>query len=96
MTSEEQQNLLKSIGLFVRSQLEPLQKRIEALEVGHKEFRYVGVWAYGKYHPGNFVTHDGSLWHCNQDTERQPGKDGQAWTLCCKRGKDGKDVRAAA
>ncbi len=94
MTKEDQANFLRAIGQFVKGETAPLKRRIEALEAGQKDFRYVGVWAHGTYHRGNFVTHGGSLWHCNCDTDRMPGKDAQAWTLCVKRGADGKDAAA--
>ena len=95
MTPEDQKNLLKSIGLFVAERVKPLEARIAEMEAKQNEFRYVGVWAVGKYHEGNFVTHDGSLWHCNQETERKPGQD-SAWTLCCKRGQDGNRAPTAS
>ena len=95
-----QENVLRVIGQHVSTEIkaatEPLKRRLADLEFGMKEFRYVGVWATGKYHRGNFVTHGGSLWHCNLDTDRMPGRDAQAWTLCVKHGKDGRDRDAAA
>lgn len=54
---------------------------------------YKGVWkeSHGEYSKGHTVTQNGSLWHCNQKTTDKPGTS-DAWTLCAKRGTDGKDV----
>ncbi|KQW37092.1 carbohydrate-binding family V/XII protein [Rhizobacter sp. Root404] len=57
-------------------------------ELETKPFAYDGPHEVGKtYAKGNFVTHDGSLWHCNYKTASRPG-DGPAWTLAVKRGRD--------
>jgi hypothetical protein len=87
-----------ALGEFVREQIDkatrPLLARLAELENRTKAFRYVGTWdaAGTRYEAGNFVTMDGSLWHCNFDTASRPGKDVGAWTLVCKRGQDGKDA----
>ena len=55
---------------------------------------YAGTFEPGRqYVRGNFVTHFGSLWHCNGATKESPGGGSPNWTLAAKRGKDGKDVR---
>jgi integrin beta 3 len=57
---------------------------------------YRGVFVDGKaYTPGDTVTWGGSLWHCNQPTGSKPGEQSKAWTLCVKRGQDGKDGKDA-
>jgi hypothetical protein len=38
------------------------------------------------------VTYDGSVFHCNADTRAKPGNGSTSWTLCVKRGADGKDA----
>lgn len=48
------------------------------------------------YEPGDTVTWDGSLWHCQRGCKGErpnaPGADGdRAWRLVAKRGRDGKD-----
>jgi hypothetical protein len=95
MNEQDQKSFLSAVGKYVRDEVktavEPLRKDIEKLESEQREFRYCGVWGGGPYKRGNFVTHQGSLWHCNLDTENKPGKDPVAWTLCVKRGKDGFD-----
>jgi hypothetical protein len=60
MTKEEQATFLKAVGEYIRETVEE--------EVGRKltDFGYRGVWTEGsEYRLGNFVTHDGSLFHCN-------------------------------
>ncbi|WP_341706526.1 phage portal protein [Halopseudomonas sp.] len=55
---------------------------------------YRGVFTPGMHHPGDMVTFGGSLWHCNEPTDKKPGEPGcKAWTLTAKRGRDGKDGR---
>jgi vacuolar-type H+-ATPase subunit F/Vma7 len=54
---------------------------------------YKGVWkeSNGEYSKGHTVTHQGSLWHCNKSTTDKPSTS-DAWTLCTKAGRDGKDL----
>jgi vacuolar-type H+-ATPase subunit F/Vma7 len=54
---------------------------------------YKGVWkeSHGEYAKGHTVTQNGSLWHANKPTTDKPGTS-DAWTLCVKRGVDGKDL----
>jgi len=57
---------------------------------------FVGVYDGTRtYQRGQIVTHGGSLWHCNTDTTAKPDTDdgAKAWTLCVKRGRDGRDLR---
>lgn len=50
---------------------------------------YRGVFKEGQaYEIGDMVTWGGSLWHCDKDTTSKP--DGEDWTLCVKKGRDGK------
>ena len=53
---------------------------------------YRGVWQPGQYERGAVVTHAGSMFHCNNETDDKPGES-SAWVLCCKKGRDGKDAR---
>ncbi len=51
---------------------------------------YRGVYREGEaYERGDTVTWGGSLWHCDKDTTGKP--DSGDWTLCAKRGRDGRD-----
>ncbi|QHE85886.1 hypothetical protein [Hydrogenophaga sp. BPS33] len=75
-----------AMGDLIREVVEPLEKRLATLEAN--PVQYDGPHESGKvYGKGMFVTHEGSLWHCNYRTASRPG-DGQAWTLAVKRGKD--------
>jgi hypothetical protein len=88
--------MLQTVGKFVAAEIDKRAvARIAALEKILKQRRYVGVWAVGKYHEGNLVTHDGSMWHCNRETDSKPGQS-DAWTLCVKRGRDGRDANGHA
>ena len=84
--------VLPLFGLFVQDRIKKentlLLARIADLETRMSEFQYCGVWHVGAYKRGNFVTHDGSVWHCNVDTCEKPGTDASAWTLAVKHGKD--------
>jgi hypothetical protein len=94
---EMNDDLVQALGQFIAEKINaavaPLRRRIDELENRTKSFRYIGTWHDGtRYEAGNFITHDGSVWHCNFDTASRPGKDVGAWTLICKRGQDGKDA----
>jgi hypothetical protein len=76
------------INDHVTKRLGPLLARIAELESRTANFRYCGVFRQGdSYALGNFVTHDGSVWHANRDTDETPGTPGGAWQLAVKRGR---------
>lgn len=51
-----------------------------------------GVFTEGKtYSRGDIVTWGGSSWHANEPTTVKPGEGSKSWSLCVKRGRDGKD-----
>lgn len=58
---------------------------------------YRGTWKEGDgYQQGDCVTWGGHLWHCDFDTNEKPLEHSNikgAWTLCAKRGRDGKNGR---
>ena len=69
---------------------QPLRDRITELEA-KPELRYAGTWSDGKSYPvGSVVTDGGSMWHANTRTAERPGTS-ESWTLCVKRGRDGRD-----
>lgn len=54
---------------------------------------YRGIYKFGtSYEPGDAVTWAGAVWHCDEPTPDKPGEAGsKGWTLCVKKGRDGKD-----
>jgi hypothetical protein len=70
-------------GVIERA-LRPLERRIAQLEA-RGEIKYVGAWEDREYLRGNFVTANGSLWHCEQPTRSRPGTDA-TWRLAVKQG----------
>ncbi|UIK05011.1 hypothetical protein [Neorhizobium galegae] len=62
------------------------------VELGFPVMLYRGVYKDGQeYERGDTVTWGGSLWHCDSDTHEKPGEGSTTWTLCAKKGRDGKD-----
>ena len=75
-------------GMIARIAI-PLERRIAELEERAKNAGYRGAWkAKTLYRAGSFVSRGGSMWHCNEDSQDEPGTS-EAWTLCVKRGRDG-------
>lgn len=96
--------LTRAFGIAIREALAPLEAQVKALEQRladaeqrSAQLKYVGVWRDdGTYHVGNFVSHGGSMWHCEIDAPTsQPGLDA-SWRLAVKHGRDGKNVRPIA
>jgi hypothetical protein len=91
------------IRVHVATATKPLRDRIEVLELRNvevekqaAEFRYRGVWQPSEqYCRNNFVTHDGSVWICLHDGAGKPGQC-LDWQLAVRKGRDGKDGKAAA
>ena len=79
--------------------LTELVARLEALESAAEKavpgMNYRGVWKDGGYAPGDVVTFGGSMFHCNKATKDKPGEGSTSWTLCVKRGRDGRDATEA-
>lgn len=84
--------LIASVKRYVANALDSrigdLEARISAAEKKWAALRYCGTYDAGNaYVEGNFVTHDGSIWHANAATTSRPGTDA-SWTLACKHGRD--------
>jgi len=100
MTPEQQKGLLTGIARFTKQQIEKalkpferslaeMERTLQDLRAASEHFGYRGVWHEGsEYERGNFVTHDGSLFHCNLRTKNRPGRDPVSWSLCVKHGRD--------
>jgi len=98
MTKTEE--LAAVIVTAVRAVFTPLRSELKALQAEIKELQarptmsYRGVWdATTQYNPGQCVTSGGSIWHCNCSTRAKTGDSTGDWSLACKRGRDGKDLR---
>jgi hypothetical protein len=71
--------------------------RMLAIErrLGELETQYKGVWSADvSYAKGSMTTHAGSLWHSNVAENRTKPGESEQWTLCVKRGRDGRDARS--
>jgi hypothetical protein len=89
--TEEELNTPATIGMVLQA-YKDLRQRLRALEA-RPGMKYEGVWDDQKvYQRGDFVTKDGSLWHCAEThCGIEPGTRPDTWKLAVKRGKDGKD-----
>ena len=75
----------------IKDAVAPLEARIAELEASPT--KYVGVWTQGtEFQARSIVSYDGSMWHANETTKEKPGT-GPTWTLCVKRGQNGKDAK---
>ena len=82
-----------AIKRYVAKTIEPLQRRLIEMEARLKETGYRGIWrAKTAYARGSFVSHQGSMWHSNEDENADKPGSSDAWVLCVKRGRDGKDA----
>lgn len=74
-----------AIKQYLDVTLGAFESRLAQMEA---QFKYLGAWdADRQYEKGNFVTDNGSVWHCNARTRARPG-DGADWTLAVKKGMD--------
>ncbi len=83
--------IVKDLSDTILQRFKALEKRIEVAvknQPGHRLSR--GTWAAGKIvrAQDKFVTHHGSLWHCNVQTTEAPGTAGGFFTLAVKAGRD--------
>jgi len=82
-------------GAAIAAACDFLIEAIDALErkLDSGPFRFMGPHQAGTaYSKGDFAVFQGSLWHCNSSTRERPGS-GFDWTLCCKKGRSGRDAR---
>ena len=64
-----------------------MEARVAAIEASGVKYR--GVWqAAEEYRRGDMVTHDGSVFHCNDATRAKPGNGSTCWSLAVKHGRD--------
>ena len=76
------------------AELVALRQRVKQLEQQTQQSKgltYRGVWSpIEQYDVGDFITHDGSMWHANGPTRSKPGTD-NSFTLAVKHGRNGRD-----
>lgn len=82
----------KALGL--EEAIKSVRMEGRSLFIGEKRFDlpvplYCGIWTRGAKHVrGDMVTLNGSVWHCNEETESQPGDGSPFWTMAVKQGRD--------
>jgi hypothetical protein len=75
MDAKEVRALVAGIMPPIVEQIKKLNARIAELEK-RPRMKYSGVYQSGRaYGEGEFVTHEGSMWHCSQQTNSKPGTD---------------------
>ena len=78
----------------VSARIAALEARLAALEARPTR-KHFGPWRAGvNYGENSGVVDDGSMWVAMRATSARPGESAD-WSLCCKRGKDGRDGRDA-
>lgn len=85
--AKREDHLLESVGSFIKSVVEPLQRRIEQLET--KQLDYAEIYTPGRaYRAGQAVTADGAIFIATRDFPAEaPGKGAKTgWRLACKSG----------
>ena len=93
-TFRHQRALQSGFARAIKEYVQPLFDRIKKLEEREKHLKYVGVWRSDEsYHVGNFATHNGNVWHCNETGTRDKPGTASSWTLAVKSGRDGKDAQ---
>ena len=74
------------IAAAMQKTLDPVTKRLDALEARELSVEYAGVYTENKRHKARqLTTRGGSLWLCLRDTTGRPG-DSDSWKLIVKRG----------
>ena len=70
-----------------------LSQRVAVLEA-RPTLKYLGPWkSTDEYSENSLVTHSGSMFVATIKSKGLRPGDGSAWKLCCKRGRDGRDLR---
>lgn len=83
--SQEPNNLMVEMG----EKLVELQTKLQ--EIADNGLRYRGYWKTGmKARRADTVTHDGSLYRANHDTETEPGRGNPDWNVIARKGADAK------
>ena len=74
------------LGQTLNKEFAPILQRLDELEQ-RPSLAYRGVWTEScAYARGSFVSHQGSIWHSNEDQNASRPGASDAWTLAVKRG----------
>jgi hypothetical protein len=83
MESLEKQ--IQSLTVKVATTHTLVEARLKAIR--DPALKYCGVWQEGvEYECGNFVTFNGSMWHCNSRTSTSKPGSGEGFHSLCKSG----------
>ena len=90
---------VEAIGEAVAAEIKQLRADVSSLklqlaEIETRGIHYQGVFQKAQqYRRGAMVTADGSLFAAIRDTlpGEMPGTASDAWQLCCKKGRDGRE-----
>jgi len=90
ITRRDFETLVETIGSVLGQTLQkefaPILQRLDELEK-RPELAYRGAWTEGcAYARGSFVSHQGSVWHSNEEHNASRPGISDAWTLAVKRG----------
>lgn len=102
LASIEHVKVSKSLDIEAFDSLTELVERVEKLEasvieLGDRAFDYRGYWSGGmKAKRNEAYTHDGSIWLAHRSTDDTPSKASPAWSIICRKGRDGRDGKDAA
>ena len=79
--------MFEAVGALAGT-LTDVLKRLDELEQGSVP-AYRGIWKQRTpYTRGSIVTFSGRMWHSNEDDNLDKPGASEAWTLCCKKGRD--------
>lgn len=77
----------EGVGAEIAEVAGMLLERIKRLENTVPAYR--GIWKMKTpYARGSICTFSGSMWHSNEDENLDKPGSSEAWTLCCKKGRD--------
>jgi hypothetical protein len=72
-------------------EIKELEDKVAELET-RKIPQYRGVWQEDQhYNEADLVTYGGSMWYCKRTVTGRPSTNHDAWQLCVKSGRDGRD-----
>ena len=86
--------LAESIDAAAEATQKQVREAVAAAMKALPGVAYRGVYdPDAEYARGDMVTHDGSVWHCNDPVSGEKPGGTKAFTLAVKRGRDGRDAK---